>query len=51
MLARNESKVEDLDRDPVLEVNQLTVNYDKTPVLWDLSFTIPKGVLVGIIRS
>lgn len=34
---------------PLLEVNQLTVNYDKTPVLWDISLTIPKGVLVGII--
>lgn len=32
-----------------MEVNQLTVNYDKTPVLWDLSLTIPAGVLVGII--
>jgi manganese/zinc/iron transport system ATP- binding protein len=34
---------------PILEVNQLTVNYDKTPVLWDISLTIPPGVLVGII--
>jgi manganese/zinc/iron transport system ATP- binding protein len=34
---------------PILEVNQLTVNYDKTPVLWDLSLTIPAGVLVGIV--
>ena len=34
---------------PILEVNQLTVNYDKTPVLWDLSVAIPAGVLVGII--
>lgn len=34
---------------PLLEVNQLTVNYDKTPVLWDISLTIPSGVLVGII--
>ena len=34
---------------PALQVNQLTVNYDKTPVLWDVSLTIPQGVLVGII--
>jgi manganese/zinc/iron transport system ATP- binding protein len=34
---------------PALEVNQLTVNYDKTPVLWDISLSIPTGVLVGII--
>jgi manganese/zinc/iron transport system ATP- binding protein len=34
---------------PILEVNQLTVNYDKTAVLWDISLSIPPGVLVGII--
>lgn len=32
-----------------LEVEDLNVNYGKTPVLWDVSFRIPKGVLVGII--
>lgn len=32
-----------------IDVEQLTVNYDKTPVLWDISFSIPQGVLVGII--
>ncbi|KAF3362248.1 Manganese transport system ATP-binding protein MntB [Chlamydiales bacterium STE3] len=36
--------------DPIaLEVGQLTVNYDKTPVLWDVSLKIPAGNLVGII--
>lgn len=34
---------------PLLQVHQLTVNYDKTPVLWDISLAIPTGVLVGII--
>lgn len=34
---------------PALQVHQLTVNYDKTPVLWDISLTIPKGKIVGII--
>lgn len=34
---------------PALAVSQMTVNYDKTPVLWDISFEIPAGVLVGII--
>jgi manganese/zinc/iron transport system ATP- binding protein len=33
----------------VLDVEELTVNYDKTPVLWDISFSIPKGKLVGIL--
>jgi manganese/zinc/iron transport system ATP- binding protein len=32
-----------------LQVAQLTVNYDKTPVLWDITLEIPKGNLVGII--
>lgn len=32
-----------------LSVQQLTVNYDKVPVLWDLHFSIPVGKLVGII--
>lgn len=32
-----------------LQVYQLTVNYDKTPVLWDVSLSVPQGVLIGII--
>lgn len=32
-----------------LEVDQLTVNYDKTPVLWDIHFKIPQGALVGVV--
>ncbi|PJD97279.1 MAG: manganese ABC transporter ATP-binding protein [Parachlamydia sp.] len=34
---------------PALEVFQLTVNYDKNPVLWDVSLQIPAGQVVGII--
>lgn len=34
---------------PVLEVHDLTVSYDKKPVLWGIDLTIPKGSLVGII--
>lgn len=33
----------------ILDIHHLTVNYDKTPVLWDISLSIPSGVLVGII--
>lgn len=32
-----------------LDVSELTVNYDRTPVLWDLSLQIPQGVLCGIV--
>ena len=32
-----------------VDIEGLNVNYGKTPVLWDVSFRIPKGLLVGII--
>ena len=32
-----------------LQVFQLSVNYDKTPVLWDISLDVPQGKLVGIV--
>ena len=32
-----------------LQVHQLSVNYDKTPVLWDISLEVPQGKLIGII--
>lgn len=32
----------------MIEVENLTVNYDKTPVLWDLSFSLPAGIICGI---
>jgi manganese/zinc/iron transport system ATP- binding protein len=32
-----------------IEVEQLSVNYDKTPVLWDVHCQIPEGKFVGII--
>src|ERR1700722_12819880 len=34
---------------PSLQTYQLTVNYDKTPVLWDITLSIPPGQIVGII--
>lgn len=41
--------MKDYDSLPALQVNQLSVNYDKTPVLWDITLTVPSGKLVGII--
>jgi manganese/zinc/iron transport system ATP- binding protein len=32
-----------------LEVKQLTVNYEKTAVLWDMNFSIPPEKIVGIL--
>lgn len=34
---------------PPLEVHDLTVAYQRRPVLWDIDFTIPEGLLVGIV--
>jgi len=34
---------------PVLEIHDLTVSYDKRPVLWSIDLTLPAGVLAGII--
>lgn len=32
-----------------LKVSQLSVNYDRTPVLWDINLAIPAGKLIGIV--
>lgn len=32
-----------------LEVHDLTVAYHRRPVLWDIDFTLPEGVLVGVV--
>jgi manganese/zinc/iron transport system ATP- binding protein len=34
---------------PALEFHDLTVSYDKKPVLWNIDMTLPKGALIGII--
>jgi manganese/zinc/iron transport system ATP- binding protein len=34
---------------PILEIHDLTVSYDKKPVLWGVDLSIPQGVLCGII--
>ena len=34
---------------PIVEVHDLTVSYDKKPVLWDIDFELPSGQLIGII--
>lgn len=32
-----------------LEVHDLTVSYNKRPVLWDIDFALPEGKLIGIV--
>ncbi|MEJ8801958.1 metal ABC transporter ATP-binding protein [Pontibacter sp. H249] len=34
---------------PVAEVHDLTVSYDRKPVLWGVDLTLPAGALVGVI--
>lgn len=38
-----------MNKMPALKIENLTVNYDKTPVLWDINFIIPQGKIVGIL--
>jgi manganese/zinc/iron transport system ATP- binding protein len=37
------------DSSYALEINDLTVAYRNTPVLWDIDLRVPSGVLMGII--
>ncbi len=34
---------------PPLEVHNLTVAYSQRPVIWDIDFVVPPGVLVGVV--
>lgn len=36
-------------REPALKIHQLSVNYEKTPILWDLTLEIPQGKMVAIV--
>lgn len=42
-------KAEFLTSESSLEVHDLTVSFDKKPVLWNVDLTIPQGKLVGIV--
>ncbi|MFT4739998.1 MAG: manganese/zinc/iron transport system ATP- binding protein [Marivirga sp.] len=35
--------------DPIIEIHDLSVSYEKKPVLWDVDMTLPEGKLIGII--
>ncbi len=38
-----------MSKDYVIEVEDLTVAYGEKPVVWDVDFNVPKGVLMAII--
>jgi manganese/zinc/iron transport system ATP- binding protein len=42
-------KTINIDSTPALEIHDLTVAFDKRPVLWNIDLKIPQGKLVGII--
>lgn len=37
------------DNAPYIQVADLTVAYQRKPVLWEISLDIPKGALVGLV--
>ncbi|VTU02099.1 peptide transporter : ABC transporter related protein OS=Caldithrix abyssi DSM 13497 GN=Calab_1772 PE=3 SV=1: ABC_tran [Gemmataceae bacterium] len=37
------------NRQPAIEVHDLTVAYRDTPVLWDIDLTVPSGVLMAVV--
>lgn len=36
-------------RNPALEIHDLTVSYNKKPVLWGIDLSVPKGTITGIV--
>lgn len=49
IINNNSKKLITQVENPVLEIHDLTVSYERKPVLWDIDLSIPKGSLVGII--
>lgn len=39
----------DIAIEPALEIHDLTVAFDRKPVLWNIDLTIPQGKLIGVI--
>lgn len=48
-MVKHKHPVHFTSKELALQVHQLTVNYDKTPILWDISLEVPYGKIVGII--
>ncbi len=38
-----------MEKESIIEAHDLTVSYDKKPVLWDVDFKLPSGLLTGVI--
>jgi manganese/zinc/iron transport system ATP- binding protein len=48
-LIKIRSSKEEMTTDNAVKIDHLTVNYNKSPVLWEVTCEIPSGKLVGII--
>jgi manganese/zinc/iron transport system ATP- binding protein len=48
-ISKKDNMEKEISIQSALEVHDLTVAFDRKPVLWDIDLTIPKGKLVGII--
>lgn len=48
-MMKSNPHIQNSSQELAIQVHQLTVNYDKTPVLWDISLQVPCGKIVGII--
>lgn len=35
--------------DPIIELHNVTIAYNRKPVLWNADYTLPKGTLIGVI--
>lgn len=49
LVLSSEKRMERFPSPPPLEVHDLTVAYHRRPVLWDIDFTAPAGVLIGVV--
>jgi len=38
-----------MNTDPAIEISDLTVAYERKPVLWEINLSVPQGVLGGIV--
>lgn len=49
MMEGNRDMMTELNTTPALEVHDLTVAFDRKPVLWNIDLSLPEGKLTGII--
>lgn len=48
-IAKKQIMEKEISIQPALEIHDLTVAFDRKPVLWNIDLTLPQGKLIGII--